>query len=37
MNRIVIVQYGQHKGIHIKEVSLSGLFRCVVHIVVVEI
>lgn len=32
MNRIVNVQYGQFKGIHIKEVSLSGRFRRVVHI-----
>ena len=32
MNRIVNIQYGQFKGIHIKEVSLSGRFRRVVHI-----
>lgn len=36
MNSIVSVQYGQFKGIHIKEVSLSGRFTCVVHIVAVE-
>ena len=36
MNRIVNVQYGQFKGIHIKEVSLSGRFTRVVHIVAVE-
>lgn len=36
MNRIVNVQCGQFKGIHIKEVSLSGRFTRVVHIVAVE-
>ena len=36
MNRIVNVQYGQFKGIHIKEVSLRGRFTRVVHIVAVE-
>ena len=35
-NRFCDFKYGQHKGIHMKEVSLSGRFRRVVHIVAVE-